>query len=232
MTPIRIIPAIVRAFFSSFAEGVVVGSMFSNDGHDALSETVTPQKMKQLMLEHYEEISKQLFNVCFNPFALVSYNDVSVLESILRKQDPESLTPQNMLQYACGGAEMCELMIEEYRRNFYSILAGKILTVEEFFDGIDVIATPAKMGNVSEERAIHALVLTIKGGFHAGRQAVNADDKPLNQIYIYRLLEDNMQCLMHDAPVHVDDEADLNETFTKVCGGMENMNIMIKYISD
>lgn len=205
--------------------------MFSNEGQPSQGEEVTPQKMKQLLLEHYEEVSKYLFNVCFNPIALVSYNDISLLESTLRKQNPESLTPQVMLQYACGGAEMCELMIEEYRRNFYAILGGKIMSVEEFFEGIDVDSAPVAMGNVTAERAIHALVLTVKDGFNAGRKVVGADDKPLNQIYIYRLLEDNMQCLMHDAPVFVDDEADLNETFTKVCGGIENMNIMIKYIS-
>lgn len=205
--------------------------MFSNEAQPSQGEEVTPQKMKQLLLEHYEEVSKYFFNVCFNPIALVSYNDISLLESTLRKQDPESLTPQVMLQYACGGAEMCELMIEEYRRNFYAILGGKIMSVEEFFEGIDIESAPVAMGNMTAERAIHALVLTVKEGFNAGRKVVGADDKPLNQIYIYRLLEDNMQCLMHDAPVHVDDEADLNETFTKVCGGIENMNIMIKYIS-
>lgn len=226
MTPIRIIPAIVRAFFASFVDGIVVGSM--KEGEE--QQEMTPQKMKPLLLEHYEEVSKYLFHVCFNPFALVSYDNVETLEKILRQQDPQSLNPQTMLQYACGGAEMCELMIEEYRRNFYAIMGGRVMSVEEFFDGIDTVAAPVNSGNVSAQRAIRALVLTVKDGFNAGRKVVGADNQPLNQIYIYRLLEDNMQCLLHDAPVHVDDEADLNETFLKVCGSMDNMNYMLEEV--
>lgn len=226
MTPIRIIPAIVRAFFASFVDGIVVGSM--KEGEEQTE--MTPQKMKELLINHYEDVSKYLFHVCFNPFALVSYENVDVLESILRKQDPQSLNPQTMLQYACGGAEMCEMMVEEYRRNFYAILGGHVMSVEEFFDGIDVVAAPANSGNVTAQRAIRAMVLTVKEGFNAGRKVVGADQQPLNQIYIYRLLEDNMQCLLHDAPVHVDDDADLNETFLKVCVTMENMNTMLEEV--
>lgn len=237
----RIIPAIVRAFFSSFVEGIVEGSI--KDVNEQVD--MTPQKMKQLLLEHYEEVSKYLFNVCFNPLAIVSYPNAESLEKILRSEleakrkaliaegkNPEeaSLDPQIMLQYACGGADMCELMIEEYRRNFYAILGGRVMSVEEFFDGIDVTAMPAKKGNISEQRAIRALVMTVKEGFQAGRKVVGAENKPMNQIYIYRLLEDNMQCLMQDAPVHVDDEADLNETFHSVCGSMENMNTMLEEV--
>lgn len=224
MTPIRIIPAIVRAFFSSFTEGIVEGSQ-----KDINQQTeITPREMKELIVPHIEEVSKALFEVCFNPFALVSYPNAEVLESILRKE--QDLNPQKMLQYACGGAEMCELMIEEYRRNFYALLSGHVMSVEEFFEGIDPVSMPAMSGNVAAQRAIRALVMTIKDGFKAGRHVVGADDKPMNHIYIYRLLEDNMQCLMHDAPVHVNDEADLNETFVTVCGGMENMNFMLEEV--
>ena len=225
MNQIRIIPAIVRAFFSSFVDGIVVGTM----AEKKQQFEVTPKQMKELLINHYEEVSKYLFHVCFNPFALVSYNDVSVLESLLRRENTSD--PQTMLKYACGGAEMCELMIEEYRRNFYAIMGGRVMSVEEFFDGIDTMSVPARSGNVSEFRAIQALVLTVKDGFNAGRHVVGADKQPLNQIDIYRLLEDNMQCLMHDAPVKVDDEADLNETFLKVCGSLENMNTMLELVN-
>lgn len=227
MNPPRIIPAIVRAFFSSFVEGIVEGSITDVNQQVDMS----PKQMKQLLLEHYEEVSQYLFHVCFNPLAMISYPNAEALEKILR--DPQvqpTLNPQTMLQYACGGAEMCELMIEEYRRNFYAILGGHVMSVEEFFDGIDAMAMPAKMGTISETRAIRSLVLTVKEGFKAGRKVVGAENKPMNQIYIYRLLEDNMQCLMHDAPVVVDDEADLNDTFLAVCGSMENMNTMLEAV--
>lgn len=242
MTPIRIIPAIVRAFFSSFVEGIVEGSIQDVNEHIDM----TPQRMKQLLLEHYEEVSKYLFQVCFNPLAMVSYPNAEMLEKILRKEladrqqkiiseggnpSDATLDPQEMLSYACGGAEMCELMVEEYRRNFYAILGGRVMSVAEFFDGIDAVSMPARSGNVSEKQAIRALVLTIKDGFKAGRSVVGAGNKPMNQIYIYRLLEDNMQCLMHDAPLSIDEETDLNNTFLQVCGSMENMNTMLEALT-
>lgn len=228
MNQVRIIPAIVRAFFSSFVEGIVEGSI-----HDVNQQVdMTPQQMKQLLLEHYEEVSKYLFHVCFNPLALVSYDKMETLEKILRSQDPDSLNPQSMLQYACGGAEMCELMIEEYRRNFYAILGGRVMSVEDFFEGIDTVSMPAMQGPVSQQRAIQALVLTIKDGFKAGRTVVGAQDKPMNQIYLYRLLEDNMQCLMHDGPLNIDGETDLNETFLTVCRSPENMNFMLECLQN
>ena len=50
----RIIPAIVRGFFSSFVEGIVEGSLPEANG----PQSVEPRQMKQLLLEHYEEMAQ------------------------------------------------------------------------------------------------------------------------------------------------------------------------------
>lgn len=229
MNTVRTIPAIVRAFFSAFVEGVIEGSITDVNQH----MDVTPKQLKQLLVEHYEEVSQHLFRVCFHPLAMVCYSNPDTLEAKLRNPAVQpTLTPQKMLELACGGEEMCSLMIEEYRRNFYAILSGRVMSVEEYFDGIDTKTIPARMGNIPEERAIRALVITIRDAFRAGRSVMKADERPVNQIYIYRLLEDNMQCLMHDAPLHIDDDADLNQTFLAVCGSLENMNTMLTAVGE
>ena len=53
----RIIPAIVRGFFSSFVEGIVEGSLPEANG----PQSVEPKQMKQLLLDHYEEIAECSF---------------------------------------------------------------------------------------------------------------------------------------------------------------------------
>ena len=65
----RIIPAIVRGFFSSFVEGIVEGSLPEANG----PQSVEPRQMKQLLLEHYEEMAQFLYESIFDAIAIVNY---------------------------------------------------------------------------------------------------------------------------------------------------------------
>ena len=63
-------PALIRAFFASFAEGILSADAEKETG----AVELTPQRVKQIMLEHYEEISKHFFDILFNPLALIHYD--------------------------------------------------------------------------------------------------------------------------------------------------------------
>ena len=65
--------------------------------------------------------------------------------------------------------------------------------------------------------------------FFAGRRAAGAEGTGgVNQVYLFRLLIDNMQCLLHAAPVPMDDDIDLTEAFMKVCRNEQNLNTMLQ----
>lgn len=228
-------PALIRAFFASFAEGV----LSVKTQHQETVVELTPQRVKQLMLDHYEEISKHYFDILFNPLALVHYEDAEELIRILRSPEvaPTLNSPVDLFKHVCRTEQAHEDMVMEYRRNFTSLMAGHVLSLEEYYDGFpegylqDTTATCT--------REVRALTQVVVNAFFAGRQSAidklssngeNGNDIPagVNQVYIFRLLIENMQCLLASAPVNMDDEADLNETFLAVCRTPENMNTMLE----
>ena len=53
-----------------------------------------------------------------------------------------------------------------------------------------------------------------------------------NQIYIFRLLLDSMQTLLHSAPVAMDDDTDLNTAFAKACRNNGNLQTMLQTMQE
>ena len=60
-------PAIIRAFFASFAEGILSSEAERQNG----TVEMTPQAVKKVMLDHYEDISKNFFDKLINPIAIL-----------------------------------------------------------------------------------------------------------------------------------------------------------------
>lgn len=220
----RITPAIVRAFFTSFVEGIVEGSLPESDR----PQQVEPRQMKQLLLEHYEEVAQFLYESIFDALAIVNYATPDLLEKRLREADPSTLDAMTLMQHACRTEQLFQLMADEYRRNFYALLAGHVMTKEEYYEVINEEMCPLNAGKVAEDVAIRALVMSVVRGYQSGRKAVKAHEKPANVVCIYRLLVDNMQTLMHNEPVETPDDIDLNDLFLAVCKTPENMNTMLE----
>lgn len=217
-------PALIRAFFAAFAEGVLSESV----NHEEEAIELTPQRVKQIMLNHYEEISKHFFDILFNPLALIHYDTAEELIAILRSPEvqPTLKSPVDLFRHVCRTEEAHEDMVTEYRRNFTALLSGKILSLEDFFEGF-----PKGYLQDTEttcEREIRSLTQVVVKGFFAGRKVSQATSTGVNQIYLFRLLIENMQCLLHSKPLKMDEEADLNEVFLAVCRTPENMNTMLE----
>lgn len=218
-------PALIRAFFSSFAEGVL-----SVDAENR-QETVelTPQRVKQVMLEHYEEISKHYFDILFNPLALVHYDTAEELIAILRSPEvaPTLKSPMDLFRHVCRTEEAHEDMVTEYRRNFTALLSGKVMTLDDFYDGFPDGYLENTEGN--REREVRALTQVVVKAFFAGRKAVApVGASGVNQVYLFRLLIDNMQCLLHSRPVAMDEDIDLTSAFMAVCRNEQNFNTMLQ----
>ena len=90
-------PALIRAFFASFAEGVL---SVTAEGHGKAVE-LTPKNVKQIMLEHYEEISKHYFDILFTPLAPIHYDTSEELIAILRSPAvaPTLKSPKDLFRH-------------------------------------------------------------------------------------------------------------------------------------
>lgn len=216
-------PALIRAFFSSFTEGILSTQVYSNKDEEIL----TPQRVKQLLLEHYEKISQNFFDVMFNPLAILHYETAEELISILQSPEvaPTLKSPVDLFKHVCRTPEAHEDMVAEYRRNFTSLLSGRVLSLQDYYDGFP----PSYLQEVdgSQEKAVRLLTQTVVNAYFAGRSVSPTTLVGSNQLYIYRLLIENMQCMLHSHPLEFSDETDLNDMFLAVCRTPENMNTML-----
>lgn len=222
-------PALIRAFFSSFAEGVL--SVDTEKRQEAVE--LTPQRVKQIMLEHYEEISKHYFDILFNPLALVHYGTAEELIAILRSPEvaPTLKTPMDLFRHVCRTVEAHEDMVTEYRRNFTSLLSGRVMSLDNFYEGFPEGYLENAEGHC--EREVRVLTQVVVKAFFAGRKiAASAVASGVNQVYLFRLLIDNMQCLLHSHPVQMDDDIDLTAAFMKVCRNERNFNTMLQTMQE
>lgn len=219
-------PAIIRAFFAAFAEGILSADAERQGG----TVEMTPQTVKKIMLEHYEEISKNFFDIMFNPLAILHYDTAEELIGILRSPEvaPTIQRPMDLIKYACRTEEAHEDMVTEYRRNFASLLAGKILSINDFYEGFPEGYLQDHNGH--KEREVRALTQVVVKAFFAGRKAAKAETSAggSNQVYLFRLLLDCMQTLLYSAPVVMDDDIDLNAAFMTVCRNEHNMGTMLQ----
>ena len=222
-------PAIIRAFFASFAEGILSADAEKTEQ----SVELTPQRVKQIMLSHYEDISKHFFDILFNPLALIHYDTAEELIAILKSPEvaPTLNSPVDLFRHVCRTEEAHEDMVTEYRRNFASLLGGKVMSLDDFFDGFpDGYLTDSKE---PQEREVRALTQVVVRAFFAGRKAMQSlTTSGVNQVYLFRLLLDSLQTLLHSKPVAMDDDIDLNAAFVKVCQCEQNMQTMLQTMQE
>ena len=222
-------PAIIRAFFASFAEGILSANAESEKG----TMEVTPQMVKQVMLEHYEEISKNFFDVMFNPLAMLHYDTAEELIGILRSPEiaPTIKSSMDLFRHACRTEEAHEDMVTEYRRNFASLLAGKVMSLDDFYGGFP--EGYLQESDEHKEREVRVLTQVVVKAFFAGRKTAKAECAAgSNQVYLFRLLLDSMQTLLHSHPVAMDDDIDLNAAFLLVCRNEQNLGTMLKAMEE
>ena len=222
-------PAIIRAFFASFAEGILSANAERQEG----TVEMTPRIVKTVMLEHYEEISKNFFDVMFNPLALLHYDTAEELIGILRSPEiaPTIKSSMDLFRHACRTEEAHEDMVTEYRRNFASLLAGKVMSLDDFYGGFP--EGYLQDSDEHKEREVRVLTQVVVKAFFAGRKTAKAECAAgSNQVYLFRLLLDSMQTLLHSHPVAMDDDIDLNAAFLLVCRNEQNLGTMLKAMEE
>lgn len=222
----------VRSFFDAFSHGVIESQV------EDRKEKTTPQSVKKLMLEYYEHIAPAFFDTMFFPLAAMNYKyeDIAALAREAQQRGDDMMA---LVRTACGDEAYYNAMVEEYKRNFSMLLAGKYLSNADHLEGYVRKAKEETEASVDSDRAIELTVRVVMFAYVRGLRQTGESarfDKsvhlgqvhPLRGATLFRLMLDAMNVLLLDEAVDFADveEADLASLFLKVCQTQHNFTVM------
>lgn len=222
----------MRSFFDAFSHGVIESQV------EDRKEKTTPQSVKKLMLEHYEHIAPAFFDTMFFPLAAMNYKyeDIAALAREAQQRGDDMMA---LVRTACGDEAYYNAMVEEYKRNFSMLLAGKYLSNADHLEGYVRKAKEETEASVDSDRAIELTVRVVMFAYVRGLRQTGEDARfdrsahlgqvhPLRGATLFRLMLDAMNILLLDEAVDfADAEAtDLASLFLKVCQTQHNFTVM------
>ena len=153
--------ALVRSFFDAFSHGVIESQV------EDPKEKTTPQSVKKLMLEHYEHIAPAFFDTMFFPLAAMNYKyeDIATLAREAQQRGDDMMA---LVRTACGNEAYYNAMVEEYKRNFSMLLAGKYLSNADHLEGYVRKAKEETEASVDSDRAIELTVRVVMFAYVRG----------------------------------------------------------------
>lgn len=215
--------ALVRSFFDAFSHGVIESQV------EDRKEKTTPQSVKKLMLEHYEHIAPAFFDTMFFPLAAMNYKyeDIAALAREAQQRGDDMMA---LVRTACGDDARYNAMVEEYKRNFSMLLAGRHLSNADHLKGYVRKAEEETEASVDSDRAIELTVRVVMFAYvrglrqtgesarfdrsaHLGQVHPQQEDArfdrsahlgqvhPLRGATLYRLMLDAMNILLLDKAV-------------------------------
>ena len=239
----------MRSFFDAFSHGVIESQV------EDPKEKTTPQSVKKLMLEHYEHIAPAFFDTMFFPLAAMNYKyeDIAALAREAQQRGDDMMA---LARTACGDEAYYNAMVEEYKRNFSMLLAGRYLSNADHLEGYVRKAEEETEASVDSDRAIELTVRVVMFAYVRGLRQTGESARfdrsvhlrqvhPLgedarsdrsvhlrqvqpNQATLFRLMLDAMNILLLDEAVDFADAeaADLASLFLKVCQTQHNFTVM------
>lgn len=211
----------MRSFFDAFSHGVIESQV------EDRKEKTTPQSVKKLMLEHYEHIAPAFFDTMFFPLAAMNYK-YEEIAALAREAQQRGDDMMALVRTACGDEAYYNAMVEEYKRNFSMLLAGRYLSNADHLEGYVRKAKEETEASVDSDRAIELTVRVVMFAYVRGLRQTKKDGKQPNQATLFRLMLDAMNILLLDEAVDFADAeaADLASLFLKVCQTQHNFTVM------
>ena len=151
----------MRSFFDAFSHGVIESQV------EDPKEKTTPQSVKKLMLEHYEHIAPAFFDTMFFPLAAMNYKyeDIAALAREAQQRGDDMMA---LVRTACGDEAYYNAMVEEYKRNFSMLLAGRYLSNADHLEGYVRKAEEETEASVDSDRAIELTVRVVMFAYVRG----------------------------------------------------------------
>ena len=221
--------ALVRSFFDAFSHGVIESQV------EDPKEKTTPQSVKKLMLEHYEHIAPAFFDTMFFPLAAMNYKyeDIAALACEAQQRGDDMMA---LVRTACGDEAYYNAMVEEYKRNFSMLLAGRYLSNADHLEGYVRVVMFAYVRGLRQtgedarsDRSVHLRQVHPLGEDARSDRSVHLGQvHPLRGATLFRLMLDAMNILLLDEAVDFADAeaADLASLFLKVCQTQHNFTVM------
>lgn len=122
-----VLAMLVRLFFKYYVTGIVEKS-----AKEGMQDAFEPRNVKQLMLEHYEEIGKRYNEEVFYAIVRMNYEEATMEQEIRDFVSQQGTTDMmQLMRFACKTDSFYNTMVEEYKRNFFLLLEGRLATDEE-----------------------------------------------------------------------------------------------------
>ena len=169
--------ALVRSFFDAFSHGVIDSQV------EDPKEKTTPQSVKKLMLEHYEHIAPAFFDTMFFPLAAMNYKyeDIAALAREAQQRGDDMMA---LVRTACGNDAYYNAMVEEYKRNFSMLLAGRYLSNADHLEGYVRKAKAETEASVDSDRAIELTVRVVMFAYFRGLRQTGEDARSDQSVHL------------------------------------------------
>ena len=169
--------ALVRSFFDAFSHGVIESQV------EDPKEKTTPQSVKKLMLEHYEHIAPAFFDTMFFPLAAMNYKfeDIAALAREAQQRGDDMMA---LVRTACGNEAYYNAMVEEYKRNFSMLLAGRYLSNADHLEGYVRKAEAETEASVDSDRAIELTVRVVMFAYVRGLRQTGEDARSDQSVHL------------------------------------------------
>ena len=169
--------ALVRSFFDAFSHGVIDSQV------EDPKEKTTPQSVKKLMLEHYEHIAPAFFDTMFFPLAAMNYKyeDIAALAREAQQRGDDMMA---LVRTACGDEAYYNAMVEEYKRNFSMLLAGRYLSNADHLEGYVRKAEDETEALVDSDRAIELTVRVVMFAYVRGLRQTGEDARSDQSVHL------------------------------------------------
>lgn len=167
----------VRSFFDAFSHGVIESQV------EDRNEKTTPQSVKKLMLEHYEHIAPAFFDIMFFPLAAMNYK-YEEIAALAREAQQRGDDMMALVRTACGNEAYYNAMVEEYKRNFSMLLAGKYLSNADHLEGYVRKAKEETEASVDSDRAIELTVRVVMFAYVRGLRQTGEDARSDRSVHL------------------------------------------------
>lgn len=167
----------MRSFFDAFSHGVIESQV------EDPKEKTTPQSVKKLMLEHYEHIAPAFFDTMFFPLAAMNYKyeDIAALAREAQQRGDDMMA---LVRTACGDEAYYNAMVEEYKRNFSMLLAGRYLSNADHLEGFVRKAKEETEASVDSDRAIELTVRVVMFAYVRGLRQTGEDARSDQSVHL------------------------------------------------
>lgn len=187
-----ILAMIVRGFFHGYAGGIL-------DSHElTVEQRYRPATVRNIMLKHYEEIFTAFEEENFMLIARINYSSNEFLKLLFGKKRIKVVTGTQLLALACGSDEFTNMMIDEYKFQFNSLLQGKLPTVSEQMEHF--MDTTPTHEYVPVKTAAWLAINAVMRSYARGVRDEGCRRQTLRHATIYRLIVGIMGMMLHRMP--------------------------------